>query len=204
LAKIDLGRRAEIGRQRRANTRAQLIAAARFLFTSRSIASVTVEDVTRQARLSKGAFYSHFRRLDHLWAAVAAELAAAFEEVVDAKRPDVADPVEGTALGCAAFIGEAQRDPTWGALIARGAWVFPAVATAVRERLHRNLRLAQRQGRLAFFAGGRLRSRLRHRSPDHALGKRRDCRLVTWRTSFKGFCARSASRRRKRIVRCGA
>jgi AcrR family transcriptional regulator len=152
LAKIDLERRAEIGRERRANTRAQLIAAARFLFTSRSIASVTVEDVTRQARLSKGAFYSHFRRLDHLWAAVAAELAEAFEEVVDAKQPDVANPVEGIALGCAAFIGKAQRNPAWAALIARGAWAFPAVATAVRERLHRNLRLGQRQGRLASFS----------------------------------------------------
>jgi hypothetical protein len=54
----------EIGRERRARTRAQLVEAARFLFTSRPIASVTVEDVTKQARLAKGTFYSHFRQLD--------------------------------------------------------------------------------------------------------------------------------------------
>ena len=108
--------------------------------------------MTRQAGLSKGAFYSHFRRLDDLWAAVAAELAAAFEDVAGASRRSVADPVERIAAGCAAFIGEAQRDPAWGALIARGAWDFPNVACAARERLKTNLRLAQREGRLASFS----------------------------------------------------
>jgi len=151
LAKIDPTRRAEIGRERRAKTRAQLVEAARFLFTSRSIASITVEDVTRQARLAKGTFYSHFRRLDDLWAAVAAELVDAFADVADASRRSV-DPVAAIAVGCAAFVSEAQRDPAWGALIARGAWAFPTVAAAARERLKTNLRLAQAQGRLACFS----------------------------------------------------
>ena len=61
LAKIDLRRRAEIGRQRRAKSRAQIVEAARFLFTSRPIAAVTIEDVTRQAQVAKGTFYSHFQ-----------------------------------------------------------------------------------------------------------------------------------------------
>jgi AcrR family transcriptional regulator len=149
LARIDPKRRAEIGRERRARTRTQLVAAARFLFTSRAIASVTVGEVTKQARLAKGTFYSHFRQLDELWAAVAAELVEAFAEVADASRRSISDPVEAIAMGCAAFIGEAQRDPAWGALIARGAWAFAPVAGAARERLKENLRLAQRQGRLA-------------------------------------------------------
>ena len=152
MARIDLKRRGEIGRERRARSRAQLIEAARLLFTSRPFSSVTVEEVTRQAGLSKGAFYSHFRRLDDLWAAVAAELAAAFEDVAGASRRSVADPVERIAAGCAAFVGEAQRDPAWGALIARGTWDFPNVACAARERLKTNLRLAQREGRLASFS----------------------------------------------------
>ena len=151
MLKIEPTRRAEIGRERRAKTRAQLVEAARFLFTSRSIASITVEDVTRQARLAKGTFYSHFRRLDDLWAAVAAELVDAFADVADASRRSV-DPVAAIAVGCAAFVSEAQRDPAWGALIARGAWAFPTVAAAARERLKTNLRLAQAQGRLACFS----------------------------------------------------
>jgi AcrR family transcriptional regulator len=148
LARIAPTRRAEIGLERRARTRAQLVEAARFLFTSRPIDSVTVEDVTKQARLAKGTFYSHFRQLDELWAAVAAEMVEAFADIADASRHSITDPVKVIAMGCAAFIGEAQRDPTWGALIARGAWAFPPVADAARERLKTNLRLAQRQGRL--------------------------------------------------------
>ena len=152
MARVDLKRRGEIGRERRAKTRAQLIEAARRLFTTRPFASVTVEDVTRQAGLSKGAFYSHFRGLDDLWATVAAELAAEFEGVAGASRRSVADPISRIAAGCAAFISEAQRDPAWGALIARGAWDFANVACAARERLKTNLQHAQREGRLASLS----------------------------------------------------
>ena len=152
MARVDLKRRGEIGRERRARTRGQLIEAARRLFTIRPSSSVTVDEVTRQAGLSKGAFYCHFRGLDDLWATVAAELAAEFEGVASASRRSVADPVERIAAGCAAFISEAQRDPVWGALIARGAWDFPNVAFAARERLKTNLRLAQKEGRLASFS----------------------------------------------------
>src|ERR1700758_5316667 len=104
MARVDLKRRMEIGRERRARTRAQLIEAARRLFTSRPFSSVTVEEVTRQAGLSKGAFYSHFKGLDDLWAAVAAELADAFEDVAGASGRSVGDPVGRIAAGCAAFI----------------------------------------------------------------------------------------------------
>ena len=152
MARVDLKRRGEIGRERRARSWRQLIEAARRLFTTRPFSSVTVEEVTRQAGLSKGAFYSHFRGLDDLWATVAAELAAEFEGVAGASRRSVADPVGRIAAGCAAFISEAQRDPSWGALIARGAWEFANVACAARERLKTDLRLAQREGRLASFS----------------------------------------------------
>jgi len=152
MARVDLKRRGEIGRERRARSRGQLIEAARRLFTTRPFSSVTVEEVTRQAGLSKGAFYSHFKSLDDLWAAVAVELAEAFEDVAGASGRSVADPVGRIAAGCAAFISEAQRDPAWGAFIARGAWDFANVACAARERLKTNLRLAQRDGRLASFS----------------------------------------------------
>ncbi|HTR12281.1 MAG TPA: helix-turn-helix domain-containing protein [Roseiarcus sp.] len=152
MARVDLIRRAEIGRERRAKSRARILEAARLLFVSRPIASVTVEDVTRQARLSKGAFYSHFQSLDELRAVVAAELSAEFEDFLDSNVRSIADPVARIAIGCAGFIGEAQRDPGWAALIARGACAFPAIASAAGERLKASLRLAQTEGRLAPFS----------------------------------------------------
>jgi len=152
LVKVDPIRRAEIGRERRSKSRARVLEAARFLFASQPIVSVTVEDVTTQAQLSKGAFYSHFRNLDELRAVVAAELSTAVEAFIHPSRLPVADPVVGIAAGCAALIGEARRDPGWGALIARGACAFPEVASAVQRRLKASLRLAQSEGRLAPFS----------------------------------------------------
>jgi AcrR family transcriptional regulator len=151
LVKVDRRRRAEIGRERRARNRARILEAARILFTSGPVASVTVDDVTREARLSRGAFYSHFRSLDELWAVVAAELALAIRDFSPAGVA-AADPVARIAAGCAAFIGEAQRDPGWGALFARGVSVFPAVASAARDRLTATLGLAKGEGRLAAFS----------------------------------------------------
>ena len=152
LATIDLRGRAEIGRQRRAKSRAQIIEAARFLFTSRPIATVTTEEVTRQAQVAKGTFYSHFRNLDDLRTAVAAELSQMFEDLIDTSGLCAADPVARIAAGCAAFVGEAQRDPAWGALVARGACAFPTFASAARERLKTDLLFAQGEGRVASFS----------------------------------------------------
>jgi AcrR family transcriptional regulator len=122
------------------------------LFTSQPIACVTIEEVTTQARVARGTFYSHFRTLDELRAAVAADLAAAFEDFVDSIGLPIAEPVARIAVGCAAFIGESQRDPAWGVLIAGGAHAFPAVASAARERLKANLLLAEGEGRLASIS----------------------------------------------------
>ena len=152
MVKVDLVRRAEIGRERRAKSRARILEAARVLFASRSVASITVEDVTSQAGLSKGAFYSQFRTLDELRAVVAAELSAEFEDFLESNGLPVADPVARIAAGCAALLGEAQRDPGWGALIARGACSFPGVWSAIQDRLKANLRLAQKEGRVAAFS----------------------------------------------------
>jgi AcrR family transcriptional regulator len=151
LINIDRRRRADIGRERRARNRARILEAARTLFTSEPIASVTVDDVMRQARLSRGAFYSHFRSLDELWASVALDVASAVRRF---GRTGVvaADPVARIAAGCAAFIDEAQRDPDWGALFARGVSAFPIVANAARERLTESLRLAEGEGRLTPFS----------------------------------------------------
>ena len=60
MVRIDLARRAQIGRDRRARTRAELMQAARRLYAARSFDSVTVDDVVNAAEVAKGTFYVHF------------------------------------------------------------------------------------------------------------------------------------------------
>ena len=148
MAKIDLARRAEIGRDRRAKTRAQLILAARALYAEQPFESVTIDDLVNEAGVAKGTFYVHFEHLTDLQAAVAGELAQTFDDLLQPLRLKLADPIERIAAGCAAFIREALRDPSWGYLVARSAWALPTVASAARTNLTEDLRLAAAKGRL--------------------------------------------------------
>jgi AcrR family transcriptional regulator len=149
MARIDLARRAQIGRDRRARTRAQLIEAARALYALNPIEAVTVDDVVGEASVAKGTFYVHFEGLAELQGAVADELAHEFDELLQPRRLATEDPIERIAAGCGAFVGEALRNPAWGALVARGALSMPNVALGARERLIEDLRRAAASGRLS-------------------------------------------------------
>jgi len=148
MAKIDLARRAQIGRDRRAKTRAQLMRAARALYAERAIESVTIDDLVSEAGVAKGTFYVHFDHLIDLQAAVADELAGEFDDLLQPFRLRLADPIERVAAGCSAFIREALRNPAWGRLVARGAWALPSVGSAARANLIQDLRQSAANGRL--------------------------------------------------------
>lgn len=147
MARIDLARRAQIGRDRRARTRAELIRAARTLYAGRTFDSVTVDDVVIAAGVAKGTFYVHFDGLDDLQSILADELAREFDELLQPRRLSLDDPIERIAAGCGAFINQALHDPIWGALIARAAAAMPSVARVARGRLNEDIRRAA-SGRL--------------------------------------------------------
>lgn len=148
MVRIDLARRAQIGRDRRARTRAELMRAARRLYAARSFDSVTVDDVVNAAEVAKGTFYVHFDSLDDLQSALADELTREFDELLQPRRLSLDDPVERIAAGCGAFINQALHDPAWGALIVRGATAMPDVARVARGRLNEDVRRAAAAGRL--------------------------------------------------------
>jgi AcrR family transcriptional regulator len=148
MAKIDLARRAQIGRDRRARTRAQLMQAARALYAERTIDSVTIDDLVNEAGVAKGTFYVHFEHLPDLQVAVADELAQELDDLLQPFRLQLADPIERIAAGCAAFLREALGNPSWGSLAARSAWALPSVAHAARAHLREDLRVAAARGRL--------------------------------------------------------
>jgi AcrR family transcriptional regulator len=53
MAKVDIARRAQIGQEKRARTRAVLVAAAKSLFASRSIESITIDEIVAEAGLAR-------------------------------------------------------------------------------------------------------------------------------------------------------
>ena len=181
MARIDLARRAQIGRDRSARTRAELIASARTLYAARPFEQVTVDDLVGAAGVAKGTFYVHFDSLGELQNLVADDLAREFDELLQARRLALEDPIERIAAGCGAFILQTLRDPAWGMLVARGAATMPHVAGVARKRLKEDIDRAAREGHLdgmtpelAFdFASGimlhmMLSAAQRERSPQEA------------------------------------
>ena len=86
MARVDLARRAEIGRDRSARTRAELVAAARGLYAARPFDQVTVDDVVAAAGVAKGTFYVHFDSVTDLQSVVADDLAREFDEFLQPRR----------------------------------------------------------------------------------------------------------------------
>jgi AcrR family transcriptional regulator len=139
MANINPIRRAEIGREKRARTRAQLVTAANSLFANQAPESVTIDDVVRKAGVAKGTFYVHFDGLEALTAAVAEELVQTFDELLQPSRLSINDPVLRIAFGCSSFITKALSDPRWAALVSRMAAAAPKGGELARRRLFEDL-----------------------------------------------------------------
>jgi AcrR family transcriptional regulator len=149
VAKIDLAKRAEIGRAKSAKTREQLLAAARSLYAKQAVESVTVEDVVREAGVAKGTLYVHFKNIEAVQMAVADELTQTFVDLLQPRRAIFRDPIERIADGCYTFLHQATLNQKWGGLVARYAWSFPTVGSAARSLLADDLHQAARQKRIA-------------------------------------------------------
>ena len=149
MAKIDLGRRAEIGREKRARTRAQIVEAGLVLLAERPPEALTVDTIVEAAGVAKGTFYYHFQSVEELVAAVGAKLAESFDELLAPSRLDESDPVERMALAFTKFLEKALDDPVWAQVVVRSAQV-PAGLDQIRDHLKADLAEAIARGRLVI------------------------------------------------------
>jgi AcrR family transcriptional regulator len=85
-------------------TRAALVASARALFAERGYAAVSIEEIVRRARVTRGALYHHFEDKADLFRAVFESVQRDLaQRLLDAagSQPDVARHLE---VGCHAFL----------------------------------------------------------------------------------------------------
>jgi AcrR family transcriptional regulator len=150
MAKIDLARRAEIGREKRARTRAQIVETGLVLLAERPPEALTVDAIVEEAGVAKGTFYYHFQSIEELVAAVGAKLADTFDELLTPSRLAETDPVERMALAFTKFLEKALEDPLWARLVVRIAQAPAGPDLGVRENLKSDLGEAIAQGRLAI------------------------------------------------------
>ena len=148
MAKIDLARRAEIGRERRARTRAQIVEAAAVLLAERPPEALTVDAVVQAAGVAKGTFYYHFLSMEELAAAVGEKLGQSFDELLAPARLGVRDPIARISFALREFLKKAIADPVWARLVVQSAQAPTEFARSVRENLKADLTEAKAEGRL--------------------------------------------------------
>ena len=149
MAKIDLARRAEIGLEKRARTRAQIVEAGLVLLAERPPEALTVDAIVEAAGVAKGTFYYHFQSIDELVAAVGASLADSFDELLAPSRLDEPDPIVRMSFAFTKFLEKALDDPVWARVVVRSAQV-PAGLDQIRGHLRSDLSEAIAQGRLTI------------------------------------------------------
>src|SRR3954468_16073138 len=150
MAKIDLARRAEIGREKRARTRAQIVEAGATLLAERPLEALTVEAVVEAASVAKGTFYYHFQSIEELAAAVGEKLGESFDEMLAPARLGLPDPIARISFALTEFLAKAIADPVWARLVLKSAQAPTEFARSVRSNLKTDLAAAKVQGRLTI------------------------------------------------------
>jgi len=148
MARIDLERRAEIGREKRARTRAQIVEAGAMLLAERPLEALTVDTVVAAAGVAKGTFYYHFQSMEELAAAVGEKLWESFDELLAPARLGLRDPIARLSFAFTQFLEKATADPAWARLVVQSAQAPTEFAQSVRAHLKTDLSEARAQGRL--------------------------------------------------------
>ena len=154
MAKIDLARRAEIGRERRARTRAQIIEVGTTLLSERPLEAITVDAVVEAAGVAKGTFYYHFESIEELAAAVGERLAESFDDLLAPARLELRDPIARISFALTQFLAKAIADPSWARLVIRSFQAPNQLGRSIRANLTADLTKAMAEGRLTVHDPG--------------------------------------------------
>ena len=110
---INQERRAEIGRERRARTRAKIIAAAFDVFGDEAGLYAGIEDVAGKADLTRATVYNHFSSMAELREALAFEVTHDFLQAVTRTISNMPDARDRSACAVRFYLRRAASDRRW-------------------------------------------------------------------------------------------
>lgn len=112
--------RVRVARERRARMRAHLLEAVLHVCSAETARSpAVIDDVVRQAAVSRGSFYKYFDSLDEAVAELGLQLADEMTASILSVYDVLEDPVLRTATGFQMFLIRAMMEPNWGSFIAQ-------------------------------------------------------------------------------------
>jgi AcrR family transcriptional regulator len=104
--------------RRQAQTRADLIKAAREIIAEGGVEALRVSDVTQRADVAFGTFYNQFKTKDDIIEAVVAETIVGLAQSVE-ESPEFGDPAEALVASTRAVVRIAYDDPPLARLLVR-------------------------------------------------------------------------------------
>jgi AcrR family transcriptional regulator len=132
--------RTRVGRERRARTRAAILAAAFELFDARGIDRVTVDDIRDAAGLARGSFYNYFATYEDMLKAMAAQITDQLNREQSLLFDHMADPAERICRNIQYSIHRLASDASCSGVVVR---VTPLVgALTPHMRLHAEAAMA--------------------------------------------------------------
>jgi AcrR family transcriptional regulator len=136
--------RTRVGKQRREQTEARILRAAVNVFATKSLHEVGVNDLIREAQVSRGTFYNHFRTNEDLLVAVINWLHSDLTQVIEAAVRGFDNPLHRLSLAIRIFYRKAMSDAVWAELISAR---MPETVAA-DARLWRDMEEARKLGLL--------------------------------------------------------
>ena len=111
--KVDAERRAQIGRERKARTRARILAVTFDIFGHENGLYSRVEEVCAAAAITRQTFYNHFTGMEELLEALTWEVAHDFLMAVTASLDTMPDAGQRTAAAIRYFLERGRTDARW-------------------------------------------------------------------------------------------
>ncbi len=97
--------------RKRERTRGGLVAAAERLVAAHGLDAISIDDITHEADVAKGTFYTHFEDKDDLAAAIGGRIRNELEAAIDATNVSVTDPALRMANGLSTVLAYAMAQP---------------------------------------------------------------------------------------------
>jgi AcrR family transcriptional regulator len=113
-SKVNLERRAEIGRARRAKTRVTLLKAAFELLGKEGGRSARIEEICQTANVARGTFYNYFTSVDEMFKALTFDISHDFNDATRAVIRRVPAGAIRSAFALRYYLHKAYADREWG------------------------------------------------------------------------------------------
>jgi len=143
-----MNHRTKVAESKRATTRHKLLNAAMRLFSDHSGPTPVIDDVIREAKVSRGTFYNYFDSLDEVLAAISQELSDQMTTGILPVYDVLQEPWQRLSVGFRLFMVRAMLDRKWAGFVTRvDAWQHN---TLVARYIEADLEQGKARGQFSF------------------------------------------------------